>query len=275
MLVEDPAAIRLGGERRELTMLFSDLAGFTDLSEKTPPEQLVPVINTYLQEVSDCLLANGAYIDKYIGDAVMAVFGAPQPLPDQVAAACNGALAAQEVLARLNPRFQRDFGCTLGMRIGINTGIATVGNVGSERKRNYTVLGDAVNLASRLEAANKNFGTGILLGETTARRAQAQFATRPLTRLAVKGKTEAVEVHELVGRKDAITAGQAAFLAAYNEGYAALVARRFAEAAAAFTRARDLAPQDPMTRAWQEQATVYASNPPPPDWQPFLKLLSK
>jgi adenylate cyclase len=132
-----------------------------------------------------------------------------------------------------------------------------------------------VNLASRLEAANKNFGTGILLGETTARRAQAQFATRPLTRLAVKGKTEAVEVHELVGRKDAITAGQAAFLAAYNEGYAALVARRFAEAAAAFTRARDLAPQDPMTRAWQEQATVYASNPPPPDWQPFLKLLSK
>jgi adenylate cyclase len=225
--------------------------------------------------VSDCLLANGAYIDKYIGDAVMAVFGAPQPLPDQVWAACEGALAAQRVLDRLNPRFQQDYGCRLRMRIGINTGTVIVGNLGSERKKNYTVLGDAVNLASRLEAANKQFGTGILLGETTARRAQGRFATRPLTRLAVKGKTEAVEVHELVGIAGGLAADRQAFLSAYNDGYAALITRRFSEAAAAFERARKIVPDDVMARAWHEESTAYVLQPPPPDWQPLLKLTSK
>ena len=275
LLVRDPTAVRLGGERRELTILFSDLAGFTDLSEKLPPDQLLPIINLYLQEVSDCLLANGAYIDKYIGDAVMAVFGAPQSLPDQVWAACEGALAAQSVLERLNPRFQQDYGCRLRMRIGVNTGTVIVGNLGSERKRNYTVLGDAVNLASRLEAANKEFGTGILLGETTARRAQGRFATRPLTRLAVKGKTEAVEVHELVGIAGRLTADRQTFLSAYNEGYAALLARRFTAAATAFECARKMVPDDVMARAWHEQSSTYVLQPPPPDWQPLLKLTSK
>ena len=275
LLMRDPTAVRLGGEKKELTALFSDLAGFTDLSEKIPPEHLLAVINLYLQEVSDCLLANGAYIDKYIGDAVMAVFGAPQSLPDHAAAACEGALAAQRVLASLNPRFERDYGCTLRMRIGINSGDMIVGNMGSVRKRNYTVLGDAVNLASRLEAANKEFGTSILLGETTAKRIQGRFATRPLTRLRVKGKTEAVEVHELVGLKGALPEAQQAFLTAYNESYRALVARRFAQAAAGFARARELVPDDVMAAAWQEEAAAYAIDPPPPDWQPLLKLTSK
>jgi adenylate cyclase len=275
LLVHDPAAVRLGGEKKDLTALFSDLAGFTDLSEKIPPEHLVAVINLYLQEVSDALLANGAYIDKYIGDAVMAVFGAPQALPDHAAAACEGALAAQRALAGLNPRFARDYGCTLHMRIGVNTGEMIVGNMGSERKRNYTVLGDPVNLASRLEAANKEFGTFILLGEATARRVQDRFATRPLTGLAVKGKHEAVEVHELVGHKDRLSEAQEAFLSAYNAGYAALLAHRFTEAAASFGRASALVPGDKMARAWQGEANAYASQPPPPDWQPFLKLTSK
>ena len=275
LLLRDPAAVRLGGERRELTILFSDLAGFTDLSEKLPAEQLLPIINLYLQEVSDCLLANGAYIDKYIGDAEMAVFGAPQSLPNQVWAACEGALAAQQVLDRLNPRFQQDYGCRLRMRIGVNTGTVIVGNLGSERKKNYTVLGDAVNLASRLEAANKEFGTGILLGETTAKRAQGRFATRPLTRLAVKGKTEAVEVHELVGIVGGLSAVQEAFLAAYNNGYAALIEHRFPDGAAAFEHARNLNPNDVMARAWHEQAAAYSLQPPPTDWQPHLKLTSK
>ena len=274
-LVRDPTAIRLGGERRELTVLFSDLVGFTSLSEKMPEEQLLAVVNLYLQEVSDCLLASGAYIDKYIGDAVMAVYGAPQSLPDHAGAACAGALAAQRVLAGINPRFERDYGCLLHMRIGINTGEMIVGNLGSERKKNYTVLGDAVNLASRLESANKQFGTDILIGETTAGRVRGRFATRPLTRLRVKGKHEAVEVHELVGAPGELTPGQQAFLAAYAEGYAAACARRFADATAAFGRAVAARPDDAPARAWQEQSALYAANPPPTDWQPLLELDSK
>ena len=132
-----------------------------------------------------------------------------------------------------------------------------------------------MNLASRLEAANKEFGTSILLGETTAHRVQVRFATRPLTRLRVKGKTEAVEVHELVGAAGTLTAAQQSFLNAYNEGYAALITRRFAEAAAGFARAQILAPADLMTRAWHEEATAYTIDPPPSDWQPLLKLTSK
>jgi len=275
LLVNDPHAIQLGGERRELTSLFSDLAGFTDLSEKIPPEHLVGVINLYLQEVSDSLLATGAYIDKYIGDAVMAVYGAPLVLPDHAEAACRGALAAQEALGRLAPRLLRDYGCSVHMRIGVNTGDMIVGNVGSDRKKNYTVLGDAVNLSSRLEGANKEFGTAILLGETTARRVQGRFVTRPLTRLRVKGKTEAIEVHELVGLPGQLPAQLAEFVSTYNAGYAALLARDWSAAATAFEHATALAPSDRMAKAWQESAHEYRLQPPPLNWQPLLKLDSK
>ncbi|MGH7959840.1 MAG: adenylate/guanylate cyclase domain-containing protein, partial [Opitutaceae bacterium] len=187
LLLRDPEAIRLGGERRDATVYFSDLVGFTDLAEKIPAEQLVAITNMYLQEMSDCLIGYGAYIDKYIGDAVMAVFGAPQATTDHALAGCRGALAARGVLAQINERLAGTQRRPLRMRIGINTGEMIVGNVGSARKRNYTVLGDAVNLASRLEAANKEFGTEILLGERTARAVADEFVTRPLTRLRVKG----------------------------------------------------------------------------------------
>lgn len=274
-LVRDPAAIRLGGEKREATVYFSDLAGFTDLSEQLPPEQLMEIVNLYLQEMSECLLDHGAYIDKYIGDAVMAVFGAPQPRSDHAAAACAGALAAQQVLDRINARLVPLHGHRLAMRIGINTGEMLVGNLGSARKKNYTVLGDAVNLASRLEGANKEFGTRILLGETTARAVAGRFATRPLTRLRVKGKQTAVEVHELVGEPDRLTPAQRDFLAAYHEGYAHFTARRFGEAEAAFARARPAAPEDAVTIALHSQARMFKVNPPGADWEPVLTLETK
>jgi len=217
----------------------------------------------------------GAYVDKYIGDAVMAVFGAPQRTADHALAACRSAIGARRVLARINEQVAEKYGQTLAMRTGINTGEMIVGNVGSERKRNYTVLGDAVNLASRLEAANKEFGTDILLGERTALAVADQLVTRPLARLRVKGKLDAVEVHELIGAPGDLTDAQRAFLAAYREGYARHAAREFSAAVDALTRARAIVPDDSVTAELLRAATKFAQTPPAADWEPILTLETK
>lgn len=274
-LVRDPNAIRLGGEKREATVFFCDLAGFTDLSEQVSPEELLVLINRYLEDTSDCLLAHGAYIDKYIGDAVMAVFGAPQHLANHAIAAGRASLAAQAGLARLNADLLVRYGRTFNMRIGLNSGEMIVGNVGSERKRNYTVLGDAVNLAARLEGANKEFGTAILVGEETVRRIGDALVLRPLTRLQVKGKQRAIEVSELVGEPGKLTKDQEAFLGAYLPAYAAYTARRFSEAAGQFAAAATLKPDDRMTKALLADALRLVQTPPSSDWEPVLKLESK
>ncbi len=275
-LVRNPSAIRLGGERREATVFFSDLVGFTELSEKLRdrPEQMVEVVNAYLEETSECLHRHGAYVDKYIGDAVMAVFGVPAALPDHALAACHAALEARRALEVINTRYAA-IGVKLEVRIGLNTGEMIVGNLGSARKKNYTVMGDAVNLASRLEGANKEFGTHILIGETTARAVAGRMATRPLTHLQVKGKQEAVEVHELLGVPDSLAPAQRAFLAAYLPGYAHYAARRFAEAAADFGRALAARPDDDVTQELLVQSAAFAQKPPPAGWQPILTLKSK
>jgi len=276
-LVRNPEAIALRGERREATVFFSDLAGFTDLSEKlaTQPERMVEVVNAYLEETSECLHRHGAYVDKYIGDAVMAVLGAPAALPDHALAACRAALEAQAALVAINARYAAPIGVKLEVRIGLNTGDMIVGNLGSSRKKQYTVMGDAVNLASRLEGANKYFHTGILLGEETARRVQATMVTRPLARLRVKGKAQAIEVHTLHGATGTLDAAENEFVAAYRAGYTACVEHRFAAAVPALARARALRPDDPSARRWHETATTFSSTPPPPDWEPVLSLDSK
>jgi adenylate cyclase len=274
-LVRDPGAIRLGGERREATVFFSDLVGFTELSEKLPPEQMVEVVNAYLEETSECLHRHGAYVDKYIGDAVMAVLGAPQRLPDHALAGCRAALEARAALDGINARFAARVGVHLAVRIGLNTGEMIVGNLGSSRKKQYTVMGDAVNLASRLEGANKAFGTGILLGEETARRVQAAMVTRPLARLRVKGKHHAVEVHTLHGAAGTLPPDEMEFVETYRAGYTALIEHRFAAAAEAFTRALALRPGDQTAQRWQLEAAAFAAQPPPSDWEPIVSLESK
>jgi len=275
LLVRDPDAVRMGGERKDVTILFSDLAGFTTLSEKMSEEKLLEVINLYLQQVSDRLLSNKAYIDKYIGDAVMAVYGAPLSMQDHAIQACEGALAAQEVMAELAPKFLADYGAHVHMRVGVNTGEVIVGNMGSVKKRNYTALGDAVNLASRLEGANKEFDTAIMLGQTTARRVQGQFLTRPLALLQVKGKLEAIEVHELVGRRTPEAHPCQPFLTAYNEGFQHLLQRNFTAAAACMAKALEHKPDDKMARHWHAEASRLSQQPDAGDWTPRIKLDSK
>ncbi len=192
----------LGGENRRATIFFCDLANFTSVSEKLAPEDLVRHLADYFGAVSDGILASGGTVDKYIGDAVMAFWGAPVPTHDHATAACVTALRNQAVLGSLRERWRAEGKPLLFARIGLHTGEVLVGNIGSAARLNYTVMGDAVNLASRLEGLNKYYGTEVLISEQTYREAQAVVRARPVDWVAVKGKAEAVQVYELLGLID-------------------------------------------------------------------------
>ena len=171
-------------------MLFSDLAGFTSLVERMPPTEVVGFMNRYLTAMTEVVEAQGGYVDKYVGDAVIAVFGAPLDDDRHAAQAVGAALACQERLAVLRP----ELGVDLRMRIGVNTGPMLIGNIGSERRFNYTVMGDAVNLAARLETANKELGTEILVSAATREACGGAFAFREVGTISVKGREEPVTV---------------------------------------------------------------------------------
>jgi len=198
-IMHDPAMLRLGGEKRVCTVFFSDIAGFTTLSEGLSPEQLVEFLNTYLTEVTDIILAHGGMLDKYEGDAVMAVFGAPILQPDHAERACRAALAVQARLTELRGAWKERGLPQFITRIGLNSGEMVVGNMGSRERFDYTVIGDAVNLGSRLEGANKQYGTYLMISEATRELAGAnKFVTRELDMIRVKGKAEPVRVYELM-----------------------------------------------------------------------------
>lgn len=271
-LLRNPDAIRLGGEKKVLTVFFSDLAGFTDLSEKVSPEELVGLINRYLARVSDFILDNGGYVDKYIGDAVMGVFGSPEPLPNHALAACEAALSTRDWME--NSGLQSSAKSKLRVRIGINTGEMVVGNVGSERKKNFTVLGDAVNLASRLEAANKAVETLILIGEDTARMVSGRFVLRPVARLRVKGKVQPNQTYELVCRIDEAQAEDKEFVSRYTAAYESYLSKEFATARTQFSEALLLRPNDHMTQFYLDRAANLQYNQLSPDWD-VLELKSK
>ena len=159
MIAEEPGRLRLGGERRPITVLFSDIRGFTGMAERLPPETLGELLNQYLEAMTDIVFTHGGLLDKYIGDAVMAFWGAPADTPDHAARCCEAALDMRAALERLNQGWHAAGLPQIEIRIGINSGDAIVGNFGSSRRFSYTAVGDDVNLASRLEQLNKGYGT--------------------------------------------------------------------------------------------------------------------
>lgn len=189
--------LALQGERRIVTVLFTDLESFTSISEKLPPQKLTDLLREYFEPMTEICLRHNAYINKFIGDAIMAVYNVPTELSNHVEEAVRSAIEMQTKLAELRPLFEQKYGVTLRMRIGIHTGEATAGNMGSERRFEYTVLGDTVNLASRLEGENKKHGTWILVSEAVREKIPSTISTRLVGEVTLRNRKEAVLVHEV------------------------------------------------------------------------------
>lgn len=266
-LVDQPELARVTGDRRPMTILFCDMKGFTGLAEGLTPDGLVRLINEYLTLMSEPVKAHDGIIDKYLGDGVMAYWGPPFVAADQQGAlACRAALGQITALDMFRLRLPEIMGLRRGLpaidiRIGLATGDVVVGNIGSDVAKSYTVMGDTVNLASRLEGANKIYGTRILLNDETARiAAEHGFTLREIDSLQVLGKTEPAPIFELMGDAEAALP-TAALRQTYATGLAHLRASRFRDAAAAFDNALALSPNDGPSRALRERAHELAGTP--------------
>jgi class 3 adenylate cyclase/CHASE2 domain-containing sensor protein len=265
-LEDHPGSFSLEGHTTDATVLFSDITDFTALSEHLSPEDLIDLLNMYLTPVTDCVLKWGGYLDKYVGDCVMAVWGAPYPDPDHAMKACLSALEQQRIVSDLNRQIKDRFGFNLRVRIGINSGRVTAGNVGSERKFQYTVLGDPVNLAARLEPANREFGTGILMGKATEELVSDQLEAREIGRILVYGRQQIASAYELLGRRGELDEDTLLLRGQYDSALQAFYMRdwpRVIETLETILAIR----RDGPSLFLLEWARRYLVKPPPPDWK--------
>jgi adenylate cyclase len=201
-LMDHPELLRLGGEEKELTVLFSSIRGFTTLAEDLRPTELVDLLNEYFSEMTDIIFKHGGTLDKYMGDAIMAFWGAPYPQEDHAVRACRTALEMERTLIELQNRWSAQGRPRIDIGVGINTGTMYVGNMGSNKRFNFTIMGSNVNLASRLERTNRIFGTRLMMGENTYEAVRKEMLARELDLLRVKGKVKPVKIFELVGTVD-------------------------------------------------------------------------
>lgn len=266
-LVQNPEKLKLGGERRELSVLFSDLEGFTELAETRPPEELVGLLNEYLSSMTSIVLTHDGTVDKFEGDLIMAFWGAPIPQKEHARMSCHAALQMQEALAAIRTEWGLRRKPLLSARIGLNSGDMIVGNMGSSRKFNYTVIGDSVNLASRLEGTNKQYRTKIIISDSTYRLAGDEFICRELDIISVKGRSEPVRIYELRGKRgDANEATERAFLKAFEAGLTAYRAQRWEDALAALDHAQSFYPNDYPCELFTERIRRFQDNPPGQNW---------
>jgi adenylate cyclase len=268
-VLRQPDKLRLGGERRRMTVLFSDVAGFTTMSEKLPPEEVSALLNGYLDRMTACVTQTGGTLDKFVGDAVMAEWNAPLAQPDHAARACETALLMLEEVGRQDTAW-RAAGAALDIRIGINTGEMVVGNMGSHQVFDYTVIGNEVNTASRLEPLNKAFGTRILVAGTTRAEAEAhrpgRFAFRPLGRVSPKGRAEPLDIFELGGRHDQLDDAARTRLADFEAAMTHYLARRFDAALSLFRAVQARQPDDGPAAAFAALCEDHLAHPPPAGW---------
>lgn len=271
-LVSQGIEARPGGQRRALTVMFTDLAGFTRLSERMG-DRIVPLLADYLGRMSGVVAEGGGTVDKFIGDAVMAFWGAPAANPMHAIDACRTALACQAMMAGLARSVRAEYGADLAMRVGINTGDVIVGNIGSEDRLNYTAIGDPVNVASRLEALNKRYGTRILIGEATRRAVGDAIIVRHVDTVAVYGRESGVAIYELLAMAGEVS--RFAWCDPYERGLAAYQARRWTDAIRLFESVIALRGADVPSALFIDRCRMLVANPPVADWSPLTVLDSK
>jgi adenylate cyclase len=273
-MIEERQLPRLDGEEREITAFFSDIRGFSTFSERfrEDPRQLVSVLNQYLTRVSSVLLREGGCLDKYIGDAVVCLFGAPINHTDHAVRACRGALVVQAEVERLRTEFRKQGLPDVYTRIGLNTAKLFVGNFGSEQLFDYTAMGDGMNLAARLEGANKAYRSLIMIGPRTYELARDHFEVRELDTIRVAGKTEAVTVYELLALEGELSAEKRETVETYHYALGLYQKARFAEAAVVLAARLAKDPYDGPTAALLERCEEYTETPPPPSWDGVTSL---
>ena len=275
-LIANPHLLSLGGEERELTVLFSDVASFTSISEDLSPTDLVGLLNEYLTAMTEIVVEHDGIIDKYEGDALMAEFGAPIPFEDHAVKACLAAISMQRKLTELRTKWEKEGRPPLTARIGINTGIMLVGNMGSRHIMDYTVMGDNVNLASRLEGTNKVYGTKICVSESTHAAAIGEVITRELDLIRVKGKSRPVHIYEVFETvEQGIPAGRASMLERFEMGLQFFRDRRFTDALELCSEIHEMDPDEGPAALYARRCQQYVETPPPDDWDGVFIMTTK
>ncbi|WP_041397401.1 CHASE2 domain-containing protein [Spirochaeta africana] len=279
-IINDPSRLNLGGEKREMTALFTDVKGFSTISEQMDPQDLVTLLNRYLSAMSDIILELGGTIDKYEGDAIIAFFGAPLDVPDHAYRACLASARMKQMERELNRQFEQE-GISPGpllTRIGMNSGEMVVGNMGTERKMDYTMMGHNVNLAARLEGVNKQYSSWILASQSTidqiadgSSQEPAAFVWRRLDRVRVVGVNEPVRLYEILSAAD----GTAALLNGFEQGLELFEKAQFHAAMQQFSATLEEFPDDGPSRTYLERCRKFLDNPPPANWDGVFSLTQK
>ncbi|NIQ03228.1 MAG: CHASE2 domain-containing protein [Nitrospinaceae bacterium] len=274
-LVENPTLLKLGGERKVLTAFFSDVAGFSTIAERLKAEELVDLLNDYLTEMTDIVMRYEGTVDKFEGDAIIAFFGAPIDFQDHATRTCYAALDMQKRLAELRGEWKKEGRHELFMRVGINTGQVVVGNMGSKNRFDYTMIGDPVNLAARLEGVNKQYQTHTMISEYTHQLAQHDIEARELDSIRVVGKGEPIKIYELLGRKGEMDDNIRAILPFFREGLEHYKNQRWEEGITCFEQALDRYEDDGPSLTYFERCITFQHHPPPPDWDGVFGMRTK
>ena len=273
-MLKDPSKLKLGGDKKDLTVLFSDIRGFTTISEKMTPEALVHLLNEYLTAMTNLVFKYDGLLDKYMGDAIMAVFGAPLDQPDHALRACRTALGMMEELKKLQKKWADEGRPVFDIGIGINSGDMVVGNMGSDMRFDYTVMGDMVNLGSRLEGINKEYATNIVISEYTYAAIKDALFCRELDSVRVKGKKLPVKIYELLGeKKDAEKWGKEVSL--FEEGLSKYKQGLWDEAIAAFGNVLEMRPDDAPAKLYIGRCEDLKKNPPEGPWNGVFTMTRK